>query len=71
MAHNRQNVDWNIDDSAGNTTWEKVPIAVLMDIRAELRKLNGTMYSIGCIHSTLKGLRRDIQKARRNHRRKV
>jgi hypothetical protein len=35
------NAEWNLADETGNiTTWEKVGIAVLMDIRRELQKLN-------------------------------
>lgn len=37
----RKNIDWNIADADGSTpTWERVQVAVLMDIRDELRELN-------------------------------
>ena len=32
--------DWNVADQNGGITWDRVHIAVLMDIRRELRKLN-------------------------------
>lgn len=53
-------------------------LAVLMDIRDELKRLNTTLSAVGCIHGTLqealrehRALRRDIAKAKRNHRRKI
>jgi hypothetical protein len=33
-------VEWQVRDSDGSITWEKVSIAVLMDIRRELKTLN-------------------------------
>lgn len=36
--------DWDIHDELGKTTWEKVPIAVLMDIRDELKTLNRLLH---------------------------
>ncbi len=66
-----KNNNWGLNGEHGNITWERVPIAVLMDIRDELQRLNNTMSAVGCIHSTMKGLRRDIAQARRNHRRKI
>ena len=37
--------DWPITDAHGHVpTWERVGIAVLMDIRRELRRLNAAMY---------------------------
>lgn len=35
-----KDADWNIYNEHGNTDWAKVPIAVLMDIRDELKALN-------------------------------
>jgi hypothetical protein len=32
--------DWDLETSPGHISWDRVPIAVLMDIRAELRQLN-------------------------------
>lgn len=37
--------DWNVYDDAGNTSWEKVQIIVMMDIRDELKALNSVL---GC-----------------------
>ena len=46
-----KDAEWNINDNRGTTTWEKVPIAVLMDIRdeaklirLELEKMNGLLH---------------------------
>lgn len=34
-------IEWNLADEAGNVgTWDKVQVAVLMDIRRELQTLN-------------------------------
>jgi hypothetical protein len=33
-------VEWQVRDQHGSITWEKVSIAVLMDIRRELKTLN-------------------------------
>jgi hypothetical protein len=36
--------EWNLADKEGNIgTWERVQIAVLMDIRSELRTLNSVL----------------------------
>lgn len=42
MARHK-NGDWNIPDG-DELRWEHVPIAVLMDIRDELQKLNRLLY---------------------------
>jgi hypothetical protein len=36
VSRRGKDADWNIYE-AGNTTWEKVPVAVLMDIRDEMK----------------------------------
>jgi hypothetical protein len=37
----RANIEWSVADEAGNMpTWERVGIAVMMDIRDELKTLN-------------------------------
>lgn len=41
----RKDVEWSITDAAGMVpTWERVGIAVLMDIRDELKRLNAAIY---------------------------
>ncbi len=44
MSMRSTNVDWSVEDDKGNVpTWERVGVAVLMDIRSELRKLNALL----------------------------
>ena len=39
-----QNQDWDVLDERGNApTWERVNVAVLMDIRRELKTLNALL----------------------------
>lgn len=73
-----KNFDWSLREGTPNLEgggksypMETIQASLLLDIRDELQRLNGFMQNLGCIHSTLKGLRRDISKARRGHRRKV
>jgi hypothetical protein len=40
MRTKGKDIEWTIYDDFGKTTWELVPIAVLMDIRDELKQLN-------------------------------
>ena len=42
-----KNSDWNLPETpiGGHATWDAVKVAVLMDIRDELQRLNGV---IGC-----------------------
>lgn len=42
----RQNENWNLPDAI---TWSHVPIAVLMDIRDELQKLNRLLHCGNCV----------------------
>lgn len=56
----RKDVNWDLPERV--ETWEQVQVAVLMDIRDELKQLNRTL---GChnflsIPHTLKGIRRKI-----------
>lgn len=44
MSRRGANENWDIYDQAGHTQWEKVPIALLMDIREELQRLNGLLH---------------------------
>jgi hypothetical protein len=56
---------WNLPtNSDGNlTSWDYVKIAVLMDIRDELQKLNGILscQNFTNIPTTLRGIRRDLK----------
>ena len=40
MSRQAENTEWNVRDADGSITWERAGIAVLMDIRRELRTLN-------------------------------
>lgn len=40
----KKDVQWTVADDQGSITWERVNIAVLMDIRDELKRLNGLLY---------------------------
>lgn len=45
MADRRKkDLNWNVADENGNVpTWERIQIAVLMDLRDELKLLNGLL----------------------------
>jgi hypothetical protein len=53
---------WNVYDSDGSTSWDKVEIIVLMDIRDELKKLNALLHceNFISIPRTLKGIRNKL-----------
>ena len=41
----KPNLEWPVADENGDMpTWERIGIAVLMDIRRELRRLNAAIY---------------------------
>lgn len=66
----RPDEDWNIVDHNNVITWEKVPIAVLMDIRAELQTLNRLL---GCsnfvaVPTILRSIQRNTFKKKRTKR---
>jgi hypothetical protein len=67
MARQIANIDWSVVDKDGNITWERVTIAVLMDIRAELQKLNRVMqcHNTQDIPTILRGIRRNTTKPKR------
>lgn len=61
MVHRGSNAVWDIYGTQKETTWEKVPIAVLMDIRealkgitAELRMMRHMQASVYECHRFLK-----------------
>lgn len=67
MADTRhKNVTWNV----GDTTWDGVKVAVLMDIRDELQKLNRVFecHNFLAIPSDLRAIRRNTNKPRRKKR---
>lgn len=39
---------WDIYSENNTTTWEKVPIAILMDIRDELKEANISLMALRC-----------------------
>lgn len=64
-----QNAEWNLPEKPG--TWTEVQVAILMDIRSELRKLNGI---IGCTNFTeIPRILRAIQKntTKRKYKKRV
>jgi hypothetical protein len=38
-----KDTEWNVYEDNGNTSWEKVGVSVLMDIRDELKRLNSLL----------------------------
>ncbi len=70
MAVDRQarNVEWAVaDENGGVETWERIGIAVLMDIRRELRQLNIVLAcpNFTGIPRTLKTIARNTTRKRR------
>lgn len=64
----RANRNWNIAEEDGNVpTWERVGIAVMMDIRDEMQKLNQLLScpNFTGIPRTLIAIRRNTTKAKR------
>lgn len=59
------NADWNLGDPPG--TWEQVQVAVLMDIRDELQKLNSHLrcYNFTRIPQVLDKINKNVAPARR------
>ena len=73
MADTRgKNQHWQpLDEDGKAPTWERIGIAVLMDIRDELQRLNAAIYCpnfIG-IPRTLRAIERNTAKRRRKVRR--
>ena len=49
MDKRKANVDWVVTNSEGQVTdWAQVQVAVLMDIRDELRKANVALAALRC-----------------------
>lgn len=61
------NSNWPVTDELGNINLHCATLTVLMDIRAELRKLNGLLgcYNFTGIPGTLKDIKRNTTKPRR------
>lgn len=58
----RPDVNWEIAFPNGEVpTWERVSIAVLMDIRRELKRLNAAIYCDNFL-----GIPQDLRQIRRN-----
>lgn len=69
----RKDVFWNLyTNSSGNLTWEQVNVAVLMDIRDELKELNRLLHcsNFVAIPTILRTIRRNTTKRRRNKKSK-
>lgn len=61
-------VDWSVREENGAVpTWERVSIAVLMDIRRELRKLNAVLAcpNFTAIPHTLREIQANTKKPKR------
>jgi hypothetical protein len=60
----KKNRNWNVAEADGSVpTWDRIQLAVLMDIRDELQELNRLL---GCrnfieIPATLRGIRKDLK----------
>ena len=68
MTNHFPDIEWNLaDDKGGIATWEMVGIAVLMDIRRELRALNAVLRcpNFQSIPSTLRTIRRNTHRRRK------
>jgi len=72
MSRRFKDIDWDLADKAtGNIgTWERVQIAVLMDIRDELRIVRQRLHVLECrnfieIPRTLKRISRNTAKPRK------
>jgi hypothetical protein len=68
----RKNVSWPVAEADGQMpTWERAGIAVLMDIRDELQRLNAAIYCVNCqaIPRQLARIARNTAKPRKTARR--
>lgn len=70
MADTRhRNANWMVTDDQGRiTTWEQVQVALLMDIRDELQRLNRVLQCPNFIAVPLKLdlIRQELREVRRN-----
>ena len=68
MDRQGRNVEWQVVEEDGvGTTWERAGIAVLMDIRRELQRLNGLLScpNFTAIPRTLRTISRNTAKPRK------
>jgi ABC-type transporter Mla MlaB component len=63
----RKNVDWSIPDLGQTVTVDEAQLAVLMDIRDELQRLNALLHcqNFQAIPSHLRSIARNTTKARK------
>jgi len=66
-----QNCNWDVRDDDGTITWERAGIAVLMDIRRELKTLNQILHCQNFLAIPHKLDRIRINTTRRKRRRKI
>ncbi len=61
----KKDMDWNLP--VDNNTYESAQLAVLMDVRDELKKLNTTFscYSFQSIPASLRSIRKNTAKPRK------
>lgn len=59
--------DWNLENERGGIPWDRVPMALLMDIRRELRALNALLRcsNFTGIPGTLRAIKKNTTKKRR------
>ena len=67
----KKDVNWNLPEKA--ETWEQVQVALLMDLRDELKRLNNLL---GCpnfiaVPEILRGIRRKLPTRRRKKRKPI
>lgn len=71
MSRRHKDIEWKIHNEDGTIpTWERVQVAVLMDIRDELKRLNSAIYCTNFqkIPAVLTAIRRNTTKKRRKAR---
>lgn len=66
MAHHRE-VNWNLPTFGDGLTWEHVNVAVLMDIRTELHRLNNILQCPNFLEIlvTLSDIKRNTKRRKR------
>jgi hypothetical protein len=66
-ARKFKDVDWDLENENGRIDWSRVPIAVLMDIRDELRQLNRLLNCSNtlAIPKTLRAIQTNTARPRR------
>ncbi len=64
----KKDIDWTVAEEDGRVpTWERVIVAVLMDVRDELKRLNTLLYchNFTGIPQTLRAIRKNTTKKKR------